>query len=73
VLYLLQEGTHRYRLPRQKKQEERQNDKTPAGKVRPKSAARGKLQDEVSSPTVLHRLGKRPRQKKYETRYLKRR
>jgi hypothetical protein len=51
VLHLPQEGTHRYRLPRHKEQEERQNEETPAGKVRHESAARGKLQDEVSSPT----------------------
>jgi hypothetical protein len=54
VLHLPQEGTHRYRLPRQKEQEERKNEETPAGKVRPESAARGKLQDEVSSSTATH-------------------
>jgi hypothetical protein len=69
VLHLPQEGTHRYRLPRQKEQEERKNEETPAGKVRHESAARGKLQDEVSSPTTTQ---EKPRQKKYETRYLKR-
>jgi hypothetical protein len=37
-------------LPRHKEQEERHNEKTPAGKVRPESAACGKLHDEVSSP-----------------------
>jgi hypothetical protein len=52
VLHLPQEGTHRYRLPRQKEQEERKNEETPAGKVRLESEARGKLQDEVSSPTT---------------------
>jgi hypothetical protein len=52
VLHLPQEGTHRYRLPKYKEQEERQNEETPAGKVRPESAARGKLHDEVSSPTT---------------------
>jgi hypothetical protein len=50
VLHLPQEGTHRYRLPRQKDQEERKNEETPAGKVRPESAACGKLHDEFSSP-----------------------
>jgi hypothetical protein len=50
---LLQEGTHRYRLSRQKEQEKRHNEETPAGKVRHDSAARGKLQDEVSSPTTI--------------------
>jgi hypothetical protein len=52
VLHLIQEGAHRYRLPRHKEQEERHNEETPAGKVRHESAARGKLQDEVSSPTA---------------------
>jgi hypothetical protein len=52
VLQLPQEGTHRYRLPRQKEQEERQNEETPAGKVRHELEARGKLHDEVSSPTT---------------------
>jgi hypothetical protein len=50
VLHWPQEGTHRYRLPRHKEQEERQNEDTQAGKVKLESAARGKLQDEVSSP-----------------------
>jgi hypothetical protein len=52
VLHLPQEGTPRYRLPREKEQEERRNEEIPAGKVRPESAARGKLHDEVSSPTA---------------------
>jgi hypothetical protein len=48
----LPQGAHRYRLPKQKKQEERHEEETPTGKVRPLSAARGKLQGEVSSPTT---------------------
>jgi hypothetical protein len=51
LLHLPQEGTHRYRLPRHKEQEERQNEETPAGKERHESAARGKLHDAFSSPT----------------------
>jgi hypothetical protein len=39
---------------RDKEQEERQNEEIPAGKVRHESVARGKLQDEVSSPTATH-------------------
>jgi hypothetical protein len=41
---------HTSRLPRQKEQEERQNEETPGEKVRLESADRGKLHDEVSSP-----------------------
>jgi hypothetical protein len=41
-------------LPRQKEQEKRKNEEIPAGKVRPESAARGKLQYEVSSPIATH-------------------
>jgi G3E family GTPase len=52
VLHLPQEGTHRYRLLKHKEQEERQNEETPAGKVRHESAARGKLHGEVSSPAT---------------------
>jgi hypothetical protein len=37
---------------RLKEQKERKNEETPAGKVRHESAARGKLHDEVSSPTA---------------------
>jgi hypothetical protein len=52
VLHLPQEGTHRYRLYRQKEQKERHNEDTPAEKVRPKSKACGKLHNEVSSSTA---------------------
>jgi hypothetical protein len=54
VFHLPQEGTHRYRLPIRKEQEGRHNEESPAGKVRPESAACGKLHDEVSSPTATH-------------------
>jgi hypothetical protein len=54
VLHLSHKGTHRYRLPRQEEQEKRQYEETPAGKVRHELAARGKLQDEVLSPTTTH-------------------
>jgi hypothetical protein len=59
VFHLPQEGTHRYQLPICKEQEEQQNEETPAGQVRPESAARGKLQSEVSSPTTTHDETKR--------------
>jgi hypothetical protein len=41
-------------MSKQKEQEERHNEETPAGKVKHESAARGKLEDEVSSPTTTH-------------------
>jgi hypothetical protein len=59
VLHLPQEVTHCYRLPGQKEQEERQNEETPAGKVRHESAASNKLHGEVSSPTTAKSVTKR--------------
>ena len=41
-----------YQTTTKKEQEERKNEETPAGKVRTELAARGKLQDEVPSPTT---------------------
>jgi hypothetical protein len=73
VLHLPHKGTHCYRLPGQEKQDEQQNKEAPARKVKLESAARGKLQGEVSPPKATHDETKTARQKKYETRYLKRR